>query len=290
MAVRNLLVTGASGKLGRLVLEHLIPLVGADRIVATTRNPDQLAAFAERGVEVRAADFDDETSLLEAFQGIDRLLIISTSTFDRPGHRVEQQRRAIEVAERSGVRHVLYTSVVRAGENTPLILGLDHVATEAALQASKLGYTFLRNNWYAENLEGDARYALQAGTVALASGEGKVGWVLRDDCALAAAHALADGFEGRRALDITGPEALSQSDLARILGEVSGKQVVSSPVPPDVRQQILVGAGVPAPFAPVLVDAEERIAEGWLAMVSGDVPALTGKAPRPVADYFRTLI
>lgn len=290
MAVRNLLVSGASGKLGRLVLEHLIPLVGADRIVATTRNPEQLAAFADRGVEIRSADFDDEASLVAAFQGIERLLIISTSTFDRPGHRLEQQRRAIEVAERSGVRHVLYTSVVRAGENTPLILGLDHVATEAALQSSKLGYTLLRNNWYAENLEGDARHALQAGAVALASGEGKVGWVLRDDCALAAAHALADGFEGRRALDITGPEALSQSDLSRILGEVSGKVIVSSPVPSDVRQQILLGAGVPAPFAPVLVDAEERIAEGWLAVISGDVQALTGKAPRPITEYFRTLV
>lgn len=290
MAVRNLLVTGASGKLGRLVLEHLISLVGADRIVAATRNPDQLAAFAERGVEVRSADFDDEASLVAAFRGIERLLMISTSTFDRPGHRLEQQRRAIEVAEASGVRHVLYTSVVRAGEGTPLILGQDHVATEAILQASTLGYTFLRNNWYAENVEGDARYALQAGAVALASGEGKVGWVLRDDCALAAAHALADGFEGRRALDITGPEALSQSDLARILGEVSGKPVVSTPVPPEVRQQILVGVGVPAPFAPILVDAEERIAEGWLAVVSGDVQALTGKTPRPITEYFRALI
>lgn len=290
MTARNLLVSGASGKLGRLVLEHLIPLVGVDRIVATTRSPDQLAAFADRGVEVRSADFDDEASLLAAFQGIERLLIISTSTFDRPGHRLEQQRRAIEVAERSGVRHVLYTSVVRAGDKTPLILGQDHVATEGVLEASKLGYTFLRNNWYAENFEGDARYALQAGAVALASGEGKVGWILRDDCALAAAHALADGFEGRRALDITGSEALSQSDLARILGVVSGKQIAATPVPPEVRQQILVGAGVPAPFAPILVDAEERIAEGWLDVVSGDVQALTGKAPRPIAEYFRTLI
>lgn len=290
MAARNLLVSGASGKLGRLVLEHLIPLVGADRIVATTRNPDQLAAFAERGVDVRSADFDDEASLVAAFQGIERLLIISTSTFDRPGHRLEQQSRAIQIAERSGVRHVLYTSVVRAGDKTPLILGQDHVATEGVLEASTLGYTFLRNNWYAENFEGDARHALQAGVVAQASGEGKVGWVLRDDCALAATHALADGFEGRRALDITGPEALSQSDLARILGEVSGKQIAATPVPSDVRQQILVGAGVPAPFAPILVDAEERIKEGWLDVVSGDVQALTGKAPRPIAEYFRTLV
>lgn len=291
MSTRDLLITGAAGKLGRATLEHLVAKVGASRIVATTRNPESLSEYAERGVDVRKADFDDSASLDAAFQGVQRLLIVSTDALDYPGHRFDQHKRAIESAIRAGVKHILYTSVVRADEeSSPLILGIDHRETEKVIKASGLGYSILRNNWYAENLEGDARYALVAGSLALATGEGKVGWILRDDCARAAAAALSDGFEGERILDITGPEALSLAEISAALSEVSGKAIAPAPVPPEIRKTILVGVGLPEGFADILVNSEESIAQGWLSTAPGDVQKLTGTVPRPLAEFLRTLV
>lgn len=290
MSAPSLLVTGASGKLGRATLEHLLAR-GITGIVATTRKPEALAEFSARGVQVRAADFDDPASLDVAFRGVERLLIVSTDALDRPGHRFEQHRTAIDAAVRAGVKHVLYTSVVRADdEASPLLLGFDHRLTEQALRESPLGFTVLRNNWYAENLEGDLRHGLAAGTMAMASGEGKVGWVLRDDCARAAAWALADGFEGRRVLDVTGPQALSLAEVAAALSEVSGKAIAAVSVPPEVRKGILVGVGLPEGFAEILVNSEVAMAQGWLATAPGDVSSLTGQPPRPLAEYLRTLV
>jgi NAD(P)H dehydrogenase (quinone) len=264
---------------------------GVAGLVATTRKPQNLADLASRGVDVRAADFDDPSSLDIAFRGVDRLLLISTDALDRAGHRFEQHRAALDAAVRAGVKHVLYTSVVRADdEGSPLLLGYDHRLTEQALRERFEGFTILRNNWYAENLEGDLRHGLAAGSIAMASGEGRVGWVLRDDCARAAATALADGFEGRRVLDVTGPQALSLAEVATALSEVSGKAIAAAAVPPEVRKGILVAVGLPEGVAEILVNAETSMAQGWLATAPGDVESLTGKAPRPLTDYLRTLV
>lgn len=290
MSTKTLLVTGASGKLGRATVEHLLAL-GEKNIIATTRKPEALADLAAKGVEVRKADFDDVASMDSAFQGVDRLLIVSTNALDYTGHRFEQHRRAIDAAVRAGVGHLLYTSVVRADEEaSPMTLAHDHRLTELALLESGRGWTMLRNNWYAENLEGDLKYALVAGTIAMASRDGKVGWVLRDDCARAAAVALADDFEGERILNLTGPDALSLADVAAAWSDVSGKPVNAAPVPSMVRIGILVGAGLPAGIADVLVNAEEAMAQGWLCTAPGDIEALTGTPPRPFGDYLRTLV
>ncbi|MEN9353949.1 MAG: Family ership [Fibrobacterota bacterium] len=290
MSASTLLVTGAAGHLGRATLEHLLK-AGHTRLVATTRNPDALADFAARGVEIRKADFDDATTLEAAFQGVDRMLLISTSSFDYPGQRLEQHKRAIGAAAAADVKHILYTSVVRADEaESPMILAIDHRATEAALIESGLDYTILRNNWYAENMVGDVQHALATGTLATATGEGKVGWVTRDDCARAAAAALASSFTGKRIVDVTGPEALSFGEIAQILSQVSGKEITFAPLPSSVRQEILVQIGLPAGFAQVLVNSEESIAQGWLATVSSDVETLTGTKATSLAEFLRTLV
>jgi NAD(P)H dehydrogenase (quinone) len=290
MSASTLLVTGAAGNLGRATLEHLLK-AGHTRLVATTRNPDALADFAAHGVEIRKADFDDATTLEAAFQGVDRLLIISTSSFDFPGQRLAQHKRAIAAAAAAGVKHVLYTSVVRADEaQSPLILAIDHRATEAALIESGLDYTILRNNWYAENLVGDIQHALATGSLATATGEGKVGWVTRDDCARAAAAALASDFTGKRIVDVTGPAALSLAEVAQVLAQVSGKEITFAALPSAVRQEIFVQIGLPAGFAQVLVNSEEAIAQGWLATVASGVETLTGKQPATIEEFLRTLV
>ena len=291
MSASSLLVTGAAGHLGRATLETLLSTGSHHRIVASSRRPETLADFAAKGVEVRKADFDDAASLDLAFRGIDRLLIVSTDALDRPGRRFEQHKRAIDAAVRQGVKHVVYTSVVRADEiDSPLILAQDHNLTEAALERSGLDYTILRNNWYAENLLGDIQYALSAGALTTASGDGKVGWVTRQDCARSAAAALSSDFTGKRKLDITGPEALTMAQIARILSEVSGKPVTYAAVPSTVRKGILEQAGLPGFVADVLVNAEEAMAQGWLATAPGDVESLTGSEPPPLADFLRTAI
>jgi NAD(P)H dehydrogenase (quinone) len=242
-------------------------------------------------VEVRKGDFDDPATLDAAFRGGERLLIVSTDSLDRPGHRFEQHRNAIEAAVRSGVKHVLYTSMVRATElDSPMILAQDHRLTESVLVESGVDYTILRNNWYAENLAGDIRHALMSGVLATASGEGKVGWITRHDCARAAAAALASEFQGKRILDITGPEALSTAEVARILAQVSGKSVESSPVSSSVRKGIFEQLGLPGPVADVLVNSEEGMAQGWLDVAPGDFRSLVGENATSFADFARTLV
>ena len=146
------LVTGASGHLGQLVITNLLEIhkIPASKIIATTRKPETLAALKAKGVDVRAADFDDTANLVKAFKGATRLLLISTDAMDRPGHRLEQHKNAIAAAEKAGVEHVLYTSLPKP-DTSAILFAPDHVGTEKALADSGLqGGTGLRNNWYFE--------------------------------------------------------------------------------------------------------------------------------------------
>ena len=149
----TLLVTGASGQLGRRVLAHLLDTcaVPPARLIAVTRDPAKLADFAARGVEVRRGDFDDPGSLGEAFKGAGRLLLISTDALDTPGRRLAQHQAAIAAAKTAGVRHIVYTSMPNP-DGSPIPFAPDHLGTEQALALSGRGWTILRNAWYFENL------------------------------------------------------------------------------------------------------------------------------------------
>ena len=286
MSARTLLVTGASGQLGRLVLDRLLALKTGDRLVAGTRNPDSLKAYADQGVEVRKVDFDDTAaSLAQAFAGVDRLLIVSTDALDRPGRRQEQQVRAVQAAKAAGVGHLLYTSIAKADAANPGILAADHRGTEHAIAHSGIPYTFLRNNWYFENLLGDLAYAAQSGILADATGTGRVAYATRQDCAFAAAGALAAHESKSSVRDISGPELLSRDDLARALSEFAGKPVASVGLSLDERKAGLEAAGLPAGFAHVIADSEDAMAKGWLALQSDDVALLSGTAPTGIKAF-----
>lgn len=280
MSARTLLVTGASGQLGRLVLDRLLSLKTGDRLVAGTRNPDSLKAYADQGVEIRKVDFDsDVESLTQAFAGVDRLLIVSTDALDRPGRRKEQHVRAVQAAKAAGVGHLLYTSITKAYAANPGYLAADHHGTEHAIAHSGIPYTILRNNWYFENLLGGLAYAVQSGTLADATGAGRVAFATRQDCAYAAAGALTSSETKSSVRDITGPELLSRDDLARVLSEVSGKSIVSVGLGLEERKAGLEAAGLPAGFAHVIADSEDAMAHGWLALQSDDTARLSGTAP-----------
>lgn len=280
----TLLVTGASGHMGQRVLELLLE-GGAGSIIAVTRTPEKIAAFAPRGVDIRQGDFDHADALVRAFTGADRVLIISTDALGVPGLRLQQHLTAVKAAEAAGVRHVVYTSLTNPGSDSPILLAPDHHGTEDALAASQLGWIVLRNNVYTDFQLGALGRAIAMGGLYNASGSGKIGYVTREDCSRAAAAALTAAFDGRRTLDITGPEALSQDDLAKIASEVSGKPVTYVPLEVEVLIQNMVGAGLPRPVADVYASFDAAAAQGKLDVVSSAVEDLTGKKPIRFADF-----
>ena len=277
----TLLVTGASGQLGQRVVELLLE-ADAGTIVATTRTPEKLANLTEKGVIVRHADFNQPDSLPEAFAGVDRLLIISTDSLEKPGLRVTQHQAAIKAAEAAGVSHVVYTSVVNPGPGSVIP---DHYETEEALAASQLNWTILRNNLYADLLPSTIGQAIQMGQLFSAAGDGRLAYISREDCAQAAAAALLSSFDGRRTLNITGAEALSPADLAALASNMAGKPVTYVPLTKDELINNMVAAGVPEPAAQFVGALDAATARGQFDVLSDDFAELTGHKPTAVADF-----
>lgn len=282
-----LLVTGAAGQLGRAVIRHLLTTlkVPDGSIIAATRKPEQLKDLAAQGVQVRAADFDDPQSLPAAFAGVGRMLLISTDRLDRPGYRAEQHGRAIAAAEQAGVGHVVYTSMPKP-DNSPLLIAPDHARTEAALRDSKLaGWTVLRNHWYFENLLMSLPQILGSGRWFTADEGGASADIARDDLARAAAVVLAGNFSGKRAFTLSGGQALTKAEIARILSEATGKPIEVVQVPLPGLIQGMVGAGLPQPLAEIFASFDTNTAQGRVAEVTGDYQAITGVAPQSFADW-----
>jgi len=283
----TLLVTGASGHLGRRVLELLLadPQHAGRKLIALTRTPEKLSALAARGVEVRAASFDDADSLTTAFRGAARALIVSTDALDRPGRRIEQHRNAVQAAKLSGVEHLVYTSLTHCEPSSLVTLARDHWGTESSLHESELPYTVLRNNMYTDYLLTSLRHALKSGQIVNAYAAGKVSYVTREDCARAAASALSRSFHGRAVLDITGPRAITQLDLAALATELSGTRIEYVAVDAATAVANYLASGLPAPIAELLVSFERSAAAGQLALECSAVQELTGSPPSSVKQF-----
>jgi len=280
----SLVITGASGHLGRRTAELLLGTEGVDAadVVLITRNAAALDDLAARGATVRQGDFGDPATLPAAFAGARRVLIIST---DAVGARIAHQHAAIDAAKAAGATLIAYTSIGNPTEGNPAGVVPDHRATEEALKASGVAYTMLRNALYSEYRLPEAQAAIASGQFHHNQGDGVTAYVSREDCAAAAAAVLAGGDEhANKAYDITGPELLGGADLARIYGEAGGTAVAAIAVDDDAFMAGLVAAGVPAAAAPLLASFGRAIREGQLAQLSGDVEALTGRAPRAVGD------
>jgi NAD(P)H dehydrogenase (quinone) len=279
-------ITGASGNLGRLTTEALLERVDPGDLVLVTRTPSKLSEVAARGAEVRHGDFSDPSTLDPAFAGIDRLLLISTDVIRErmPGHLA-----AIDAARRAGVSHVLYTSGIKPVAENPAVAAADHGATEEGLRDSGLEWSFLRNSLYAEYQVPTASQAIASGRHVHNSGDGGVSYVSRADCAAAAAGALTGAAQPGRAYDITGPEAVTEADLAALASELSGRSIEVVELDDDAYVAGLVEhAGLPEQVARNLASFGASAREGFADTVADSVQELSGRAPRSLREVLTT--
>jgi NAD(P)H dehydrogenase (quinone) len=279
-------ITGASGNLGRLTTEALLERVDPGDLVLVTRTPSKLSEVAARGAEVRHGDFSDTSTLDPAFAGIDRLLLISTDVIRErmPGHLA-----AIDAARRAGVSHVLYTSGIKPVPENPAVAAADHGATEEALRDSGLEWSFLRNSLYTEHQVPTASQAIASGRHVHNSGDGGVSHVSRADCAAAAAGALVGAAQPGWAYDITGPEAVTEADLAALASELSGRPIEVVELDDDAYVAGLVEhAGLPEQVARNLASFGASAREGFADTVADGVQELSGRAPRSLREVLTT--
>lgn len=270
----SIVVTGATGHLGRLVVEALLERgVPAADIVATGRATDKIADLAEAGVRVAATDFDDPASLRAAFAGADRVLLISGTDI---GRRPEQHRNAIEAARDEGVRLLAYTSIANA-DVSRMTLAADHQATEAILRESGVPFVLLRNGWYLENYTAQLPTVLAHGALLGSAGGGKLSAAARADYAAAAAAVLTgDGHEGT-VYELGGDQAFTLVGLAQEIASASGQDVEYRDLPVAEYIRVLVQAGLPEEYAAVLADSDLGISRGELEVTSGDLSRLIGR-------------
>lgn len=273
-------MTGASGHLGRRVAEHLLERIDRSQLVLLTRTPDTLVEYVERGVAVRHADFDEPATLVDAFSGAERALLISALDFER---RSGQHAAAIEAAKASGVRHVVYTSIPEP-EGNPAAAAPSHLATEVAARDSGLAWTFLRNSLYADFQVPVVAQAIASGQLVTSADEGRVAYVGRDDCAAAAAAVLTQDDHEGKTYDITGPEAIGPKDVAALAAEIGRRPVEVVSVDDDALVAGMIEAGVPEAAARIGLSFVVAAREGFLERVTSAVEDLTGKAPTSLRD------
>ncbi|MER7109296.1 SDR family oxidoreductase [Streptomyces sp. NPDC000229] len=277
----SIVVTGATGRLGRLVIDTLLADgVAAAGIAAVVRDKEKAAGLAELGVELRIADYDRPETLADAFEAGDRVLLVSGSEV---GRRVPQHTAVISAAKAAGVAQLAYTGIL-GGPDADFDLAAEHQVTEGAILDSGLPYTLLRNGWYTENYTEHLATVLEHGAVVANAGDGRVASATRADYAAAAAAVLTgDGHLGK-AYELSGDTAWSFTEYAAEVARQTGRPIAYRDVPAETHLDILTGAGVPEPFAAILVDVDKAIERGLLARTDGALARLIGRPTTPLAD------
>lgn len=279
-------ITGASGQLGRLVIENLLTRHPADHLVAVVRDPAKVADLQARGVQVRVADYNHAEALVAALQGVDKLLLISSSEV---GQRVPQHRQVITAAQQAGVGLVAYTSILHA-DRSPLGLAREHRETEALLRASGLPHVLLRNGWYTENYTASVPAALQYGAVLGSVGEGRIASAARADYAAAAAAVLSRDDQAGQVYELAGDEAYTLSELAAEIARQSGKTVVYRDLPEAAYEAALLQAGLPGFLAAMLAESDVGAAKGGLFDDSRELSRLIGRPTTPLAEMVKAAL
>ncbi|MFD5007697.1 SDR family oxidoreductase [Streptomyces mutabilis] len=275
-----IVVTGATGQLGRLVVEELLTRVPAEQIVAAVRSPEKAADLAERGVQVREADYDRPETLEPAFQGADKILLISGSEV---GRRIPQHQAVIDAAKNAGVSLLAYTSVLHA-DTSALPVAPEHQVTEEAIKTSGLTYSLLRNGWYNENYVPTAQQGVANGVIIGSARDGRVAAASRADYAAAAAVVLTGDGHADTVYELAGDTAFTMDDLAAEVTAVTGTPVAYQDLPADAHTKALTDAGLPEPVVEMLVSIDAGTADGQLADASGDLSRLTGRPTTPVRE------
>jgi NAD(P)H dehydrogenase (quinone) len=273
-------VTGASGKLGSLVLDGLLQAVPSDHLVAIVRSPEKAGRFASRGVHVRRGNYSVPETLASALVGVKRLLLVSATDL---GKRFVQHRAVIEAAKAAGVELIAYTSVLRADSSTLPIAG-EHKLTEELLRGSGIPYVILRNGWYIENYTDNLAMALSHGAFLGAAQDGRVAAASRADYAAAAVTVLTTDRHRGRSYELAGDQAFTMNELAEAVSEWAGKTIPYKDLPPSEYKQALAKAGLPAEIVELLVGTELSIARGDLDSASRDLHALIGRDTQTLRD------
>ena len=269
-------VTGATGQLGRLVVEKLKQKVAADTIVALVRNPEKAA---DLGVEARAFDYTQPEALVASLKGIDKLLLISGNEI---GQRLPQHKAVVEAAKQAGVKQITYTSILHA-DSSPLGLAGEHLGTEVAIKESGLTYIILRNGWYTENYTGSAKGAVGAGAFIGNAGDGKIASAARVDYAEVAAVVLAGEGHENKTYELAGDEAYTLTELAAEISRQTGKTVPYNNLTEAEYAGILKSFGLPDGLAEMLADSDTGASKGGLFDDSRALSKLIGRPSTPLA-------
>ncbi|MFF9272104.1 SDR family oxidoreductase [Streptomyces rochei] len=275
----SIVVTGATGHLGRHVVRQLLEKVPADRVTAVVRDRDRAADLAALGVRIAVADYNAPESFDGVFAPGDRVLLISGNEFDKG--RVRQHTVVIDAAKKAGAALLAYTS---APSSLTAALADDHRATEEVLVGSGVPYVLLRNGWYHENYTEQLAPVLEHGAVVQAAGDGRVSSASRADYAAAAVAVLTGEGHENKAYELGGDEAWSFAEYAAELSRQTGEEIVYTPVSTEAYTGILTGAGVPGPLADVFAGVDAAIEKGELVVTSGDLARLAGRPTTPLAE------
>ncbi|MBV5291982.1 MAG: SDR family oxidoreductase [Curvibacter lanceolatus] len=278
-----IVVTGANGQLGQLVIQSLLRSVPASQIVAAVRQPAKAGALAALGVQVREADYNRPDTLDAAFAGADKVLLISSSEV---GQRLPQHQNVIDAAVRAGVKLLAYTSLLKA-DTSPLGLAAEHLATERALKASGLPHVLLRNGWYTENYLASVPAALAHGALIGSAGEGRIASAARADYADAAAAVLTQADQAGKVYELAGDSAYTLAELAAELSQATGKTIPYVNLPEADFKGALLQAGLPAPIAELLANSDAGAAQGGLYDGSGQLGRLIGRPTAALATQLR---
>ncbi len=278
-------ITGATGLLGQHVIENLLQTVPANQIVAFARDVKKGSSLSQKGVLVRQADYNDKASLITALQGVDKLLLISSSEV---GKRTIQHRNVIEAAKSADVQFIAYTSILHA-DRSPLSLHVEHVETEKMLADSGISYTLLRNGWYTENYLASVPAALEHGVFLGAAGDGKIASATRADYALAARVISEEGHIGK-VYELAGDEAWTLEQLAKELTKQSGKQVIYNNLSQADFVAALKTAGLPDKLSNMLADSDIGASKGGLFDDSHTLSKLIGRRTTTLAESIKAIL
>lgn len=276
-------VTGATGQLGRLIIESLKSKVAADGIVALVRSPEKAG---DLGVEARAFDYSRADQLAPALAGVDTLMLVSSSEI---GQRAVQHRNVIEAAKQAGVGRIVYTSVLHA-DTLPLDLAAEHRETEAALAEAGIPTTILRNGWYSENYAGSIQGALMSGALVGSAGEGRVSSAARTDYAEAAATVLTSAGHEGKTYELAGDVAWTLPNLAAEISLQTGRDIPYKDLPEADYAAVLKGAGVPEGFAHAIAGWDVAASKGALFDDGHQLSALIGRPTTPLAQTVKMVL
>ncbi len=277
-------ITGATGQLGRLVVDELLARsIPASDVIAVVRTPTKATDLAERGVQVREGDYSRPETLTTALTGVDQLLLVSSS---EAGQRAAQHTNVIRAASAAGVSRIVYTSMLHADHSTNPLAG-EHLDTERALETAGIPHTVLRNGWYTENYTDQLTQYLQGGEIVGAAGNGMIAAATRQDHAVAAVAALLANDDGNRTYELGGP-AFHLAELAQVISSVTGTPVAYRNLSAQQYVAYLQEAGLDTPTAQFVAALDTSISHGDLHTDSDDLTRLLGRPAIPLADVIRT--